>query len=45
MNVQGFIQEKIWSESGPFTKIDEIKTDALQKSTTLQQTLSKKLIP
>ena len=38
---QGFIQEKIGSESGPFTKTSNLKTDPSQKSATLKRTLHK----
>ena len=38
---QGIIKEKIESENGPFTKIGDLKTDALQKSATLKLTLHK----
>ena len=40
---QGFIQEKIGSENGPFTKIGDFKTDPSQKSETLKRILNLKL--
>ena len=30
--MQGFIEEKIGSENGPFTKINDLKTDPSQKN-------------
>ena len=39
MHCQGLIQEKIWSESVPFTKNGDLKMDPAQKSETLKWTL------
>ena len=39
---QWFIQEKIMSETGPFTKICDLKTDPSQKSANLKPKLSQK---
>ena len=42
--LQGFIQKKIGSKNGTFTKISELKTDPSQKLETLKRTLKLKII-
>ena len=42
--LQGFIQEKIQSINGPFTKICDLKMDLHKKSVTLKRTLKLKII-
>ena len=43
-NLQGFIQERIGSENGPFTKIGDLKTNPSQKQETLKRIQKLKII-